>query len=136
MAANSEKIENSKKRIQRLISDLELLKRKTNSALETYSNQPKEEGLKIEDLANLELSGESSDQIKKMITVVESNLKAQMKALEGKVDSFAELESQIEKIRESISGLKTNDIEGGSGVKPEDAEKWNNNCARSEELSE
>ena len=38
VAANSEKIENSKKRIQRLISDLELLKRKTNSALETYSN--------------------------------------------------------------------------------------------------
>ena len=41
----------------------------------------------------MELSGDSSEQIKKMITVVENNLKAQMKALESKVDSFAEMES-------------------------------------------
>ena len=104
---NAAMIENSRKRIQRLISDFELMKRKTNSALETYSNQPPADGLKIEDLEDLEISGEGTERIKKMIQVVETNLNKRINAIENKLDSFNELETELDKVKETIAKMNS-----------------------------
>ena len=66
---HTEKLENSRKRIQRLDNQLINLQRNTNSALESVKqdNDKKSQSLSVDDLANLEVSGEGMERMTKMV---------------------------------------------------------------------
>ena len=99
---NDEKIENSRKRIQRLVSDMALLKRNTSSALEQVradSQQALAEGVQLDDLANLEISGEGMERMTKMVRVLETNLSRRITSVEDQFGKIAELEEMIEQVK-------------------------------------
>jgi len=94
-----------------------------------------EEEHALDEMGNIEVSGEGMDRMTKMLKLTEQNLMRRIGAVE---DDLAKLDGLEEKI----------DIGGGGsggdkpskavnlGFTPEDVEKWNKNCERSNELDE
>ena len=113
-----------------------MLKKRTSSALEiSNAAANKEDGLKMEDLAGLELTGPDGERMQKMIQLVEQNLNRRMILIEDKMEKIGELEEEILSIKENGVNAKTSD-DNGTGATPEQIAKWDGVCEKSEELAE
>ena len=131
-------IENFRKRLQKFTGDFEVLKRKTSSALEmSAAAANKEEGLKMEDLAGFDLSGDSGEKMTKMVQLLEQNFNRRIAIVEAKASGIKDLEEEISRISaEGFSSKPGASGGAGSGATPEQVAKWDANCTKSEELAE
>ena len=132
---NEEKIENSRKRIQRLVSDLAVLKRSTDSQLEQVraNSSQGHDNLTVEQLGNIEVSEEGMQRMTNMVKVLEGNLTRRIAAVEDSFGKIAELEEMIEQVK--ADGVKPSQVQD-LGFTPEDIAKWNDNLKKAEELDE
>ena len=132
---NEEKNENSRKRIQRLVSDLAVLKRSTNSQLEQVRADSAQghDNLTVEQLGNMEVGEEGMQRMTNMVKVLEGNLTRRIAAVEDSFGKIAELEEMIEQVK--ADGVKPSQVQD-LGFTPEDIAKWNDNLKKAEELDE
>ena len=119
LSEQTQNIDNFRKRLQKFQGDFEMLRRKTASALEMSSAAAnKEEGIKMEDLAGLELSGDGAEQMTKMVQLLEQNLNRRIAIVEAKANTIADLEDQISRIQSEGVNAKPGE-EQSSGATPE-----------------
>ena len=136
---HTEKLETYRKRFQRLDNQLMNLQRNTSSALESVAEKQSQNQLSVEDIANLEISGEGMEHMTKMVQRVEKLLGRRISALEGQMSRFNEIEDMVEQ-------LKTQGVTNNAPVKPcgfeelnitqDDLIKWHEAHERSEEHQE
>lgn len=100
----NEKAEINKGRIQKILNEIEVLRRALHSP--ELSQQASRNGLKLEDLESLDVSGEGMERITNMIKVVDNTMKKQFSSVERKLKRLSLLEVDVADLKANGGGGK------------------------------